>query len=99
MGRDLSPCPYCKKALGVQEDEQPGDSLRWFVCRFCSFVWPVAPRTVSQRELRDHAGGERDDGTDTEDIECRGARQIMIIPTRGPKRPSGTPSRLHPSHA
>src|ERR1700674_1348758 len=31
----LPPCPRCHRLTGVEEDEQSGSSLRWFVCRLC----------------------------------------------------------------
>jgi hypothetical protein len=40
----LPPCPHCHRLTGVEEEEQSGSSLRWFVCRLCAHVWSSSPR-------------------------------------------------------
>ncbi len=35
----LAQCPYCKRAVGVEAKQRPGNSLHWYFCRLCSHIW------------------------------------------------------------
>jgi hypothetical protein len=40
----LPPCPHYRRLTGVEEDDNTGSSLDWFVCRLCGHGWSVAPK-------------------------------------------------------
>jgi hypothetical protein len=42
----LPPCPRCLRLTGVEEDENTGSSLRWFICRLCGHCWSAAPQKL-----------------------------------------------------
>jgi len=47
LDESQGPCPRCRRATGVEEDDSTGSSRRWFVCRLCGRRWSLAPKTFS----------------------------------------------------
>jgi transcription elongation factor Elf1 len=42
----LPHCPRCHHVTGVEDDDNSGSSLLWFVCRLCGHRWSVAPKKL-----------------------------------------------------